>query len=1593
MKRFYIFSALLTIFSSAFAWTPLTGATYTLKQANANIYLNLSVIDTDKNQFVGQTSTPEELIFEASGTGYVIKNESGKYLHVNSWNVEAGNTATVWYIQDSGDNILLYQSEYTQNGTYLGIDEPTVGKRWYCNKPIGNSIALVPTMVKSPAVGDQLTYTFTWGGQTRGSETVTASVGDDFPQPTTSFYGVSLPVPNRKVTASDILNGVTVECDLSSFPFEFADSYAHITQWYNLYGHSQDHRVFYYGHNSEKNVEINRTGVNGTVPTGDEAQNYLWAFVGNPFDGFYIQNYAAGSSLGIDDVQAADAGYCDMKSTMSRYFVCEATDQHSSGPEYNLCFYSDPNADWRYLNSRSKGMGHWNATNSTGSHWKVVEAEAPLSPVTDVVTIDIESSWVKEYLAQATSVFANTSSNYGSSYFDTSRTPRADWPTVVAVQLTSGTASTATLNVYLDAQHTQLWQTAEVSLSGGSGSFTLRNMIPGQTYYLATPTSGVSVSPQAVEVNGQLRMIASDKGFNIRDLGGWQGLGGKTVKYEQLYRGASLGGTDMYGTKSDITDEDKAEFQRIGIGAQLDLRAATNAGRYTGEPSYHSYSRGETTLNDCDFNNTMTDYGAYDEDASVVADVAWTIYELKQGRPVYFHCRQGADRTGTIAFLLEGLLGCGAYTNTAGGNQMALDYELTGFSQANLVDNWQVSSSYRGAQDAYNSTGKLFRKIIDLNPGGVTLNSLQEKCYYYLNQQKNIKIDAADLDWFIQYMLDMDATEYAAYRPSWAGNGGTLKTLGESMANVVTYASPQPVDPPVTPTVCEATWIHDTDLNAMTTGQTKTILIASTSTNRPTSGKGGFLGSTGTGFKYSNVDGIDWTSDGGVTCNANAAANNADYKWTITKTADGFTIQDKDGHYLMHTGIGVGDTPNEWKVAVSATMAVGNFDDNYSSAKDQVVRFLNASNTASFLNNDGPKMAGGNAGWSIWRVYEVVEATSKTYTCHVTGCADGKVVYGSHEYGDNAQFDAELDASQLSAKEISGYVGHITVTGTDITATYTVDHSFNPATLFSGKYIMAIGEEVTTFTPNQWYLVKQNRDVQSPIYDNGANANIMRAADNSVVSVGDQANDKKQYLVRFIPSDDFGNTYYIQFGTSRFFGVNTDNSSIKASTTPGNYLVYNATQSNSNWTGHFAMNETSDGVTYGYKVDTNPQGYSIAFWSTGQTTSGANNVWAFYPVTVADFDLNAYKANVKNNFADYSFGDGLGEYSYNSEAIDFDTAVDACTTKEQVDALAASVALNMPVANTFLRVKANPAWNAAAYLTSTNVVPEGKTVARAQFADSAVDGTILFYDGAKLVNYMTGLTLVNNAEGNGFAAWADGAADGATVTFAASDLGTGLYTIATKSGRYMYTNPGMYADAGSSANALGYTFVLEDVTTLPVTLAQVGDVYYSTLYLPMNATVEGAEVYGATYNTPTSLVMTQLEAVPAHAGVVLASGGASATVTLGGTTSSTSELTGVLALTETTSDVVRVFSKKSGKEKVGFYKLPSGVTTLKAFKAYYNAPSAGTAAFELDWSGTTGIGSILGKKNAEGVYDLQGRKVNQTVRGNLYIIDGRKVVK
>lgn len=291
-------------------------------------------------------------------------------------------------------------------------------------------------------------------------------------------------------------------------------------------------------------------------------------------------------------------------------------------------------------------------------------------------------------------------------------------------------------------------------------SYTFTNLIPGTAYTYTVRNAAGKVKEGSFTPSGQVRMVDIPGSWNWRDLGGWKGFEGRSIRYGWLYRGGSLNGlfngttqtADVYDyTKYDVPEGMHKAFETIGIKAELDLRGdPDDPGENGDEYEPHTGTLRHCQIEGIDYIHIMSDYGLYHGRlrSPLVQDVAWIISELKQGKPVAFHCKSGADRTGALSLVIEGLLGVSE-------GDAARDYELTSFS---------TELSKRFVRYASSAKNFFNRKTGFFAVDGETFH---EKCYRYLNSYfEDVHINADDLDWFISFMLDWKGF----VRPSYARN-------------------------------------------------------------------------------------------------------------------------------------------------------------------------------------------------------------------------------------------------------------------------------------------------------------------------------------------------------------------------------------------------------------------------------------------------------------------------------------------------------------------------------------------------------------------------------------------------------------------------------------------------------------------------------------------------------------------------------------------------------------------------------------------------------------------------------------------------------
>ncbi len=162
------------------------------------------------------------------------------------------------------------------------------------------------------------------------------------------------------------------------------------------------------------------------------------------------------------------------------------------------------------------------------------------------------------------------------------------------------------------------------------------------TAYTWQVTRGGGKSPIAAfsTKGGCPRFIKTDKISNMRDLGGCMTTEGKTVKQGLLYRSAAFEGATG-AEKRRLTG---LQAGGLGIKTDLDLRGESQV-----SPLGRSVKLFPISIQYYDGIYAEEHREAIRQAVSVLADPA--------NYPLAYHCAIGRDRTGTLTFLILGLLG------------------------------------------------------------------------------------------------------------------------------------------------------------------------------------------------------------------------------------------------------------------------------------------------------------------------------------------------------------------------------------------------------------------------------------------------------------------------------------------------------------------------------------------------------------------------------------------------------------------------------------------------------------------------------------------------------------------------------------------------------------------------------------------------------------------------------------------------------------------------------------------------------------------------------------------------------------------------
>lgn len=186
------------------------------------------------------------------------------------------------------------------------------------------------------------------------------------------------------------------------------------------------------------------------------------------------------------------------------------------------------------------------------------------------------------------------------------------------------------------------------------------NLYGGKRYYWRVRCYGKGLKPfspvNMFFTRKCARTIKVKGAYNMRDLGGYTTSSGKKIRQGLVYRAGSF---------DSVKEKGEETIKELGIKTQLDIRRK-GEGKY-GEKTLpvdqyiaikgHAYER------------IFRSKGRRKRTIEIMK-----VFANEDNYPIVFHCIYGRDRTGTIAFLLNGMLGVSK-------KDLYRDYEMTFLSK------------------------------------------------------------------------------------------------------------------------------------------------------------------------------------------------------------------------------------------------------------------------------------------------------------------------------------------------------------------------------------------------------------------------------------------------------------------------------------------------------------------------------------------------------------------------------------------------------------------------------------------------------------------------------------------------------------------------------------------------------------------------------------------------------------------------------------------------------------------------------------------------------------------------------------------------
>jgi len=248
------------------------------------------------------------------------------------------------------------------------------------------------------------------------------------------------------------------------------------------------------------------------------------------------------------------------------------------------------------------------------------------------------------------------------------------------------------------SENADLSNAVQVPLDGSQTHLQIDNLKTGTQYYYQVTVQGKNFTG-SFKTAASTRFVQVEGLNNARDIGGYTTQDGKTIKQGMIIRGTELDG--LVELTYRLSKENLSYMEdTFGFVYDMDLRETTLfSGKYTsylGKHVRHSFY-------DAPSYGEIFDASSQESLYRIFSDLA-----KEENYPMYMHCTHGADRTGTIVFLLQAVLNMSE-------EEMVREHQRTGFFISSFAssDMYDIIISGLEGKEGNTLQEKVVRFLID----------------------------------------------------------------------------------------------------------------------------------------------------------------------------------------------------------------------------------------------------------------------------------------------------------------------------------------------------------------------------------------------------------------------------------------------------------------------------------------------------------------------------------------------------------------------------------------------------------------------------------------------------------------------------------------------------------------------------------------------------------------------------------------------------------------------------------------------------------------------------------------------------------------